>query len=370
MRLLVTGFTENIGGVETFIINYYRNFLKAEDPICIDLLGYTKHPVFEQEIRNSGGEIYAIPSPSKKDSYKQLCNFLEQNAYRYDAIWCNKCELYNIDFLKAAKKYGINKRIIHSHNSSNMYSGIRRIVVEVLHNLNKLRIQKYATDFWACSDYAAKWLFPKSVMANNKVRYIPNAINVDKFRYDKNVREQYRNEMGIANNFVIGSVGRLTYQKNPEFILDIFERVYAIEKDAVLLMVGTGDMEAKIWEKASKLSCANAIRFLGRRNDVSQLMQAMDCFLLPSHFEGLPVVAIEAQGAALPVIAASEGITQQTKLIDSFVFLSLKDNIDQWVSAVLREGRKKRTDTGDVICKKGFDIREAAVGVQKELKVR
>ncbi len=367
MRLLVTGFTENIGGVETFIMNYYRNFSKTDEAICIDLLGYTEHPAFEQEIRNAGGEIYAIPSPSKRHSYKQLCDFLKENAYRYDAIWCNKCELYNIDFLRAAKKYGIKKRIIHSHNSSNMYSGIRRIVVGILHNINKLRIEKYATDFWACSDYAAKWLFPKSVLENKEVHYIPNAIDVEKFRYNEELREKYRNDMGISNNFVIGSVGRLTYQKNSEFILDIFEKVHSMEKNAVLLMVGIGDLEAQIREKASKMACADAIYFLGKRNDIPQLMQAMDCFLLPSRFEGLPVVAVEAQGAGLPVIAASDGITKQTKLIDSFSFLSLQDGIDEWAQAVLREGKKERKDTSDVILEKGFDIREAAVRVQKEL---
>ena len=365
MRVLATGFTDNIGGVESFIMNYYRNF--TESSIVVDLLGYTDHPAFAQEIRDKGGKIYTIPSPGHRDSYAKLCQFMEEHAKDYAVIWCNKCELYNIDYLKAAKKYGIPKRIIHSHNSSNMYSGLRKIMVGTLHHINKKKIERYATDFWTCSDFAAKWLFPAKLLEEKDIVFIPNAIDSKQFRFEEEIRNVHREKLGASDQIVIGSVGRLTYQKNPGFMLEVFNEIYKMNKNTVLWIVGRGDLEEKMKEKASHLSCANAVKFLGVRMDVPQLMQAMDCMLLPSRFEGLPVVAVEAQATGLPVVAAKDGITPQTKLIKSFAFLSLHDSPEKWAYTTLELCTSQRENTNSTIKQKGFDITVAAKDVQNRL---
>lgn len=358
MRVLVTGFTENYGGVEAFIMNYYRKISKRHD-FVIDLLCTTEKPAFKDEIIEMGGKIFTVPTPKHFDAYKTICNFFEKHSKEYEIIWCNKCELYNIDYLKAAKKYGIKRRIIHSHNSSNMYIGLKRIVVSLFHMINKTRIKKYATDFWACSDYAARWLFPNSILKLGSIKYIPNAIDAEKFRYDAEVRREYRKKLDVEHKLVIGSIGRITYQKNPEFILDIFDKIYEKRNDACLLVAGTGDMENEIKQKAFGMNCSNAVKFLGVRKDVPQLMQALDCLLLPSRFEGLPVVAAEAQAAGLPVFAASDGITAQTKLTEQFYFLSLSDNAQAWANAILNK-KLYRIDTFTKIKASGFEIESAS----------
>lgn len=359
MRILVTGFTSNRGGIETFVINYVKSINKIQKDIQFDVLGYEKHPAFEQEIRDFGGEVFTIPSPRHPDSRKELDRFFRENAGKYDVLWCNKCDLANIDYLIYAKKYHIPKRIIHSHSSSNMYSGLRKWGVSVLHRMHRNKTFLCATDLWSCSDFAAKWMFGTKAVQKKNIQYIPNAISVSQFTYNEQVRMAYRNEMKLDGKTVYGCVGRLSQVKNPSFSIEIFGEIWKKDPNSVLLMVGEGELKEALQKQAAAMPCVENIRFLGMRNDVRQLLQAMDCYLMPSLFEGFPVAAVEAQAAGLPVFVSSDGITRQVALTPLCHFLPLSMGSERWAEEILGTDLS-RQDFSDVICNEGFDIQTAA----------
>lgn len=359
MRILITGFTENRGGIEKFVMNYIKAMKKNGFNFEFDILGYTPHPAFEEEIRRYGGEIYVVSSPRHPDSHKKLNEFFAKYAKSYDMLWCNKCDLANIDFLLAAKRYGIPKRILHSHSSSNMHQGVKGHIFELLHRIHRAEIDKLATEFWACSDLAAKWLFPKRVIAENRVRYIPNAINVSAFAFSQQERDAYRKQLGLGSAVTYGCVGRLSTVKNTAFAIGVFYELWQINSNSKLLIVGSGELESQLKEQAEKLLCSDHILFLGMRKDVPGLMQAMDCYLMPSLFEGFPVSAVEAQAAGLPVFAASDGITEQVKLTPLCHLLPLAVGVGKWAQEI-QATDLTRKDYAESISEKGFDISVAA----------
>lgn len=365
LRILVTGFTSNRGGVETFVINYIKAIRKIAPNIFFDVLGYEEHPAFADEIRECGGKIYTVPSPRHFYSRKELNAFFRSHVSEYNILWCNKCDLGNIDYLKMAKKYGIPRRILHSHSSSNKYNGIRRILFPLLHRMNKNRVKMFATDFWACSDYAAKWLFPKEILEKECVKYIPNAVDLQKFAPDAKVRDEYRKRLGIGiDDTVYIFVGRLGPIKNPQFAIDIFAEIWRVKPESVFLIVGAGELENSLKQKIAHESYGSYIQFLGSRNDVYKLLQAADCYLMPSLFEGFPVGAIEAQAAGLPVFAASDGITTQAQLTPLFHFLPLSAGAGQWAEEILKCDLSRK-DCRREMYEKGFDVERAAGNLKK-----
>lgn len=365
MKILVTGFTANYGGVETFLMNYYRAMKKLDESIVIDIIATSNEVAFKDEIINMGGCIYKIPRLKYKNKLKQELNkLMSENAY--DVIWCNKCDLSDITPLIQAYKNEIPVRILHSHNSSNLFTGARAKIVDILHRLNKSKASKYSTKHWACSDYAAKWLFPSKI-ANTNYEFIPNAVNAEKFKFNPEIREEYRKKLEIEDKLVLGTVGRLSYQKNPEFILEIFKQVHQKNESAVFLWIGTGELEQKIKEKIAEYKLENSVKLLGTRHDISELMQAMDGFLLPSRFEGLPVVAVEAQAAGLTVFAAKDGISEQTKITDEFKFLTLSQSPEQWANEILKTQLTHKNNY-DILIEKNFEINSAARSLLEKLK--
>lgn len=366
-RILVFGMTENLGGVESVIMNYYRKIDKKK--IQFDFLCNTDEVAYEDEIKLLGGTIYKITARSKnRKLYKQQMNsFFKENAKKYSAIWVNLCSLANIDYLKFAKKYGIKYRIIHSHNSQNMDSKLRGI----LHRINKIFIGKYATDFWACGDGAGKWFYNKKIMKSNKYLNITNAIDVNKFSYDEEVRNKYRKDLGIENKLVVGHVGRFHFQKNQEFLIDIFYEFHKKQKDSVLVLIGIGEDFDKIKDKVNFLGLTKSVKFLGMRNDVEKLMQAMDVFLFPSVFEGLGVVLVEAQASNLLVYASKDVIPSVVKIMDErFKFISLSCPAEQWSNEIIKDLDKVKTrkqDTTSSIKMAGYDITTETKKLEKLL---
>ncbi|MFI3140911.1 MAG: glycosyltransferase [Clostridia bacterium] len=364
MKILVTGFTANYGGVEIFLMNYYRAIKRLDERIVIDIISTSNEPAFKNEVIEMGGKVHVVPSSRHKKQLKKALNKL-MSENTYDVFWCNKCDLSDITYLEQAYKNKIPVRILHSHNSNNLFSGVRGKIVDVLHKANKTKAAKYATKHWACSDFAAQWLFPEKIAQGN-YEFIPNAVSAEKFKFDASIREKYRKELDIENKLVLGTVGRLSYQKNPEFILEIFNEIHKKNKNAVLLWVGTGELEMNIKYKIAEYNLKDSVKLLGVRHDVSELMQAMDCFLLPSRFEGLPVVAIEAQAAGLAVFAAGDGTTKQTKITEEFKFISLNQAPVKWAEEILKADLKHK-DNYDVLLQKNFEINAAAENLLKKL---
>ena len=359
-RVLVYGMSPFYGGVENFIMNYYRNIDKNK--IQFDFLVYDKYPAFSDEIIDDGGD-FEIVTGRRTNFFKnfiELNRFFKYNHHKYVAIWCNLCSLSDILPLKLAKKYGINTRIVHSHNSQNMNGKLTYI----LHSENKKALGKYATEFWACSRLAGKWMFGKAIFDRPEFRVINNAIDVSKFKFSREIRTEKRKELGIDNKFVVGHVGRFHFQKNHEFLIDIFKKVYDKDKDAVLVLIGVGVDEEKIKMKVSDLGLDKAVKFLGVRSDIPDLMQTMDVFVLPSRFEGLPVVGVEAQAAGLPCLFSNK-ITKEVSIIEGCVFLSLEEEPGVWADEVLKyKSGYERKDTTQQIIDAGFEIQGAANRLQ------
>ena len=355
MRILVTGFTSNYGGVESQVMGYYREMKKLDNAIVVDLLGYTDEPAYKEEILRFGGAVHVVPSPKHAGHKKALNEFFSKHGADYDVLWCNKCDLHDIGYLRAARDY-IPKRILHSHSSKLNYDGLRMLLFGFLHRVHKAQASACASELWACSDWAAEWMFPRRMLGD--VHFVPNAIRLDSFAFDAAVRQEYRERLGISGT-VYGCVGRLNENKNAAFALRAFRHVWEQRRSSYLLIVGTGELETALKSEAAAMPCRDNVIFLGMRQDVPQLLQAMDCLLMPSLFEGFPVVSIEAQAAGLHVFAASDGITPQAQLTDLFHFLPLSIGPEGWARQILKTDLT-RADQRDVLREKGFDVGIAA----------
>lgn len=327
MKVLIFGMTDNPGGVESFIINYCKELCGR---VMFDFLTYNVRPAYLDLIKEMGAKVYTVTGKRENifKNRKELNLFFKNKGKEYDAIWVNLCELSSIEPLIFAKKYGIKKRIVHSHNTQNMSNKLAAF----LHGFNKKRIEKYATDFWACSKEASDFFF--SNISSEKNTIINNAINIEKFMYDNVQRVKYREWLDISDKFVVGYVGRMHKQKNPFFVLDIFEKILSLQEDAVLLWAGTGNLFSDVKKRAEEKKLDKSIIFAGARNDVNCLMQSMDVFLLPSLYEGFPVVLVEAQTSGLPCLV-SNTVTSQVKILDSCRMLDLKEGAETWARIAL-----------------------------------
>lgn len=243
-NILVFGMTENPGGVESFLMNYYRYIDKSKFQFDFLCNSYEK-VAYEDEILKLGGKTFHFPARSRNpvEYYKALKHFFGNYGKKYCAIWVNVSSLANIDYLKFAKKCGIPKRIIHSHNSKNMDNKWRGL----LHWINRKTIAQYATDYWACSEEAADWFYEK--LLRKDVVIIRNAIDVEKMAFDNAKRTIIRKTLDWEDNFIIGNIGRLHFQKNQMFILEIFSEVQKQISSARLVLVGQGEDETKLKKK-------------------------------------------------------------------------------------------------------------------------
>jgi len=351
-KVLVFGITENPGGVESFLLSYYRKIDKTR--IQFDFLCNTHNKVaYEDELKALGGRVIHIAMRSKEPlKYRQELNdFMKQHASDYQAVWVNVCSLANIDYLKAAKKYGIKKRIIHSHNSQNMDSQLRKF----LHILNRKKIQNYATDFWACSADAARWFYNENKLAKTVI--VKNAIELERVKFRPEKRNIIRNQYGINNRLVIGNVGRLHFQKNQMFALDILKYLLHKIPDCVLMLVGQGEDEGKLKQRAKDLNIQDNILFTGVQSDIGGYLSAFDIFLFPSVFEGLSIAGLEAQANGLPTLASYGVVPNELKLTENFHFKKLEDGAESWAEEIeklssnlsriaIKEVEKKFTESG------------------------
>lgn len=355
-KILVFGITENPGGIESVIMNYYRHIDRKK--IQFDFLCNTEKVSYEKEINALGGKIYRITARSQntKKFKKDMENFFVKHANEYFAIWVNVCSLANIDYLKYAKKYGISKRIIHAHNSQNMDSFLRGI----LHRFNRILIGRYATDFWTCSDEARKWFYSKKIINSSKYVIIKNAINCDIYKFDKEIRDNYRKQFNIeSDELVIGNVGRMHFQKNQEYIIKIFNDINKSIPKSKLFLVGDGPDKGKIEKLIKEYKQQNNIILLGVRDDVNCLMQMFDVFLFPSLFEGLPLAPIEAQAASLPVYLSKGRISSKVIINKKLIhFIDLDEGANRWANIIINTYKNydRNLLDMDLIRKSGYDI--------------
>ena len=337
-------------GVSSYAMNYYRRIVKLGIS-CDFLLTERVDSPYNDEVEQNGGKIFVAPS-IKKHFFKAR-KFMEEliNKGGYDIIHCHMMYL-GIPFLHAGKRCNTPVRIVHSHRTQSGENIFKRAVGGAL----KPFIIRGANKYFACSLLAGKCLFGKKDFT-----VIYNAVEPESYFFNMEARLKKRIELGLEDKKVIGAVGRIAKQKNPYFIIDIAKAVFKKDKDAVLIWIGTGPLSEKIQSAVKEQRLDDKIIFLGNRSDMCELYQAMDVFLLPSLFEGLPVVGVEAQFADLPCVF-SDTITEEVVLNKKACFVPLKKSADEWADTVLKKinGDVRRRYSLDEIPEQ-YDIDKAAV---------
>lgn len=312
----------NGGGVEAVVMNYYRHIdrSKVQFDFLVDL-DSTLIP--REEIESLGGRVFEIPPYQHVVEYqRELQRLFKQEGWKIVHSNINALSVFP---LRAAKKAGVPVRIAHSHSTSGKGEYAKNALKAVL----KTQSNRYPTHRFACSKFAGEWLFGKA--AHFEVVY--NAIDLDRFCFNAEARAQARADLGlVGNQFAIGHVGRFTAQKNHAFLIDVFAEVAKRRDDAVLLLVGTGEAGASVKALVDERGLTDRVKFLGQRSDVNRLYQAFDAFVLPSLYEGLGLVGVEAQVAGLPCLF-SDAITREVDVTGESCFLPI-DHSKAWIEAL------------------------------------
>lgn len=361
-RILETAVDDNgCNGVYAFVLNIIKNI---SSDYCIDLCSFES---FDRKsnikyIEDFGGNVHFcvhIGNPIKKQlgCFKDLYHLVKSG--HYNAVHIHSDVAYKLFLYAAAARLGGAKKVlIHSHSSG--VEGKHRKTKFLLHYIARIGLLFVADYFFACSQKAAEWMYPQHILKSNYFSLINNGIDTKKFKFDPLIRNSMREKLNLTNNFVIGHIGRFSYQKNHAFLIDIFKEIVKCNHDAKLILVGSyvGDPvylnETK--DKIKKLGLEKNILFLGLRDDVPQLMQAMDCFVLPSRFEGLAFVGIESQAAGLPCFFSTK-VTNELALTQLAHFISLEDSPEKWAKIILQKGKIERKDMEEQIVTAGHDVK-------------
>ncbi len=355
--LQVVPVMDSLGGISTMLMDYYRYIDRSRVQFDFMVSRFEQN-AFIEEIEALGGKIYKS-RPMRPKHFVTLAReynrfFAEHREYRIVHAHLN---LLNTWPLKAAKRHGVSARISHSHNSFIPDAGARRLFKLFSRRL----LNRQCTHFFACSEDAGRFQYGDDIVDGGKLAIVKNAIDAKAFNFDPSIRQKMRGELGIDGKFVVGHVGRFTYQKNHEFIVDIFSEIAKAEPRAVLLLVGGGDLRNVIEEKIAQLGIADKVIFTGAVNGAAGHLQAMDAFLFPSRFEGLGIVLIEAQCAGLKCFC-SDIVPKEADISDLLERIPLSFSAKEWAQRVLSARGAASTRKGRVeeVKAAGYEIRAAA----------
>lgn len=320
-------------GLETMLMNYYRNIDRNQ--IQFDFLTHRPYRSdYDDEIESLGGKLYYAPRLYPQNYYgyfKWMSVFFEKHP-EYKIVHSHIDSMSYLPLL-AAKKAGISIRIAHSHNTA-----IDKDFKYLLKQYFRIKINSVCNYRLACGQEAGKFLF-----GNNDFKVIPNAIEAEKFYFNEEIRNKKRVELGIKDEFVIGHVGRISYQKNHKFLVEIFSALLKKQPNALLILVGVGEKEREVRDQVNKLGIEKKVKFLGNRKDVNELYQVMDVFVMPSFFEGIPVVGIEAQFAGLPCLF-SDNVPKEVEFNNKCKFIPLKSGCDEWAYNIMLHNKDRRVN--------------------------
>jgi len=352
-RILHFELDKNLGGIETFLLNLYNQI--DRNKIQFEFITAVKRPALEQQFLKLGGVIHHVSAHKNVICYcRDVKSILESGI---DVVHIHKNSAANIIPVILAKKCKIRKIIVHSHNTAPSTGKISVL----LHKINKPYLNRMADVRLACSIEAGKWLFGKE-----QFEIMTNGVLTDKFCYNESVRKNKRQELNIdKSTLVIGSIGRFVKQKNQLRAVDIFAEFTKIQSNAVLLFVGEGELRPQIEKYTKEKNLTEKIKFLGIRYDIPELLMAMDCFLMPSLHEGLPIVAVEAQAAGLPLILA-DTVSSETELTSAVRWFSLNQtdaDIAQLIYEIAYNNNIDRHMLLGQVIQGGFDIKKTANSV-------
>ncbi|ARK32452.1 glycosyltransferase family 1 protein [Halalkalibacter krulwichiae] len=354
--LHICGSITSSGGVGAFLMNYYKNV--DINKVQFDFLTHNNtEEQLVKEINDMGGSVIKI-TPKSISIWKNIYEAFKIINKRspHEIIHIHTASTTSFLYLLIAKLAGKKKRIVHSHATD--LEKPKGSFQHRIHNLLRPIMLSLSTDLFACSEAAGDWLF--GVERRSKVRLVNNAIDSKKFLYNKRKAEQIRNSMNIDDKLVIGNIGRFSYPKNHHFIIDIFNEVVKVNPNALLLLIGSGELIDEIKQKVFELKLNNKVKFLGVRNDIPDLLNAMNVFLLPSKFEGLPVALIEAQASGLKIYA-TDTITSEVEVTELVTRLPISESPRFWAEKIIQDSNQLvRKSTYEEIVKSGYDIKSNA----------
>ena len=370
----------DIGGAESRIMDLYRNI--DREKVQFYFMQHTADRcAFQDEVERLGGKVYHVPRFNVKNyfSYKKAWENFFKSHPEIKVVQGHMTSTAAI-YLPIAKKAGVEITIAHAR-SAGVDPGLKGKMTRFL---RRELFQKCDYRF-TCSDMAGESVFGDQKDVRRKATFIPNAIDVDKFKFDEETRNQIRYELGIEDDFVVGHVGRFSHMKNHKYMLEILEQCIALEKEqelpeTKLMFLGDGEMKEEIMELAVARGISSRVLFMGNKRDVYRYYQAMDFFLLPSLYEGLPGTAVEAQASGLPGIM-SDSVTAEAVVTELIQMRSIKEDAYMWAKEILKVSsevavHQKGTDTykvntknrsqyADKVRKASFDVQEQAKRMQE-----
>lgn len=353
----------NRGGLETMLMNYYRNVDRQQ--IQFDFMSHrSERGIYDDEIEALGGKIFRMPPIHPK-------NFFGDNGYfkKLDIFFKNHKEYKIVHshleslspfVLRYAKNNGVPVRIAHSHSTNLASKGIKKI----FKIYSQAILYNECTDFFACGEEAGKFLFKKAISQGRDFVIMKNAIDTDKFKFDNTIRKKVRQRFNFEAKFVVGHIGSFSEPKNHAFLIDIFYEIQKAEPNSALFLIGDGPLIDRIKNKAEQLGISDKIIFTGVVANVNEMLMAMDVFLLPSLYEGLPVVCIEAQAAGLPIITSSN-VSKEAMLTNLMAQIDLQSDAAFWAKKVLLHKNTPRDETANEKVRKVYGIRENANWLQR-----
>lgn len=351
------------GGIESFLHNVIRQ--RDLSRLKIDIMAAQMcESVFTADLKEKGVHFYELSGSQRKlgQNHKMFKQLLKER--QYDVVHLHIFQGLSLYYAYLAKKAGVPVRIVHSHNTALRQSRTRWLKL-LVHNAAKCFLAKNATDYWACSRPAAEFMFPQSVLEKKKYEFIPNGIDIERFRFDNEVRKKVRKDLGIEGKLVIGNVGRLCYQKNQEYLLEVFAKLQSQKPNSVLLLVGEGELKADLRQKAEKLCIADKVIFYGVTDKVEQLLWAMDVFVFPSRFEGLGIAVVEAQATGLSVVC-SDNVPDEAVVTDLVQKIKLSNSADVWAESILNcQATMDRQAFNEQVRQSGFAVEDVAGRIEK-----
>ena len=350
IRVAVVMGKMHAGGKKNLVMEYYRHI--DRNKVQFDFICDTdSNSVPKDEIEALGGRVYMIPPYQRifanmKAMKKILCKNQYPILHGYNSTM-------NIFAMFIGMISGIPVRINES-----ISMGHKSDKKNILKNLLKPFSRCFATHFMSNGEVCGRWQFGDKLFDAGKVKVFKTVIDTEKHKFDPRIREKCRKEYGLEDKIVIGHIGRFTAQKNTLFIIDVFKEILKKEPKAILLLIGHGELEKEMLDRIKKYCIEDKVLFLGKREDIHQFYNAMDCFLLPSLYEGLPVVGVEAECCGLPMFFSTEIPRESSPCDDLGFFIELEKSTEEWADIVLKKtlSYSRRSRENDVR-RQGFDSR-------------
>lgn len=358
-RVLLIGSVDIYGGVGHMILEFCRNINK--DVVHFDFLYYDDISAEAKKIIDSyNGTFYKIPRYSKQpfQFYQKIKEFFQ--THEYDVVHIHASTSMLIMYALPVWRSEKTKIFYQSHSDC-----VEGTVNKTVHFFSRRLVVKYANCKMAVSEAAARFMYGKK--RGNETLILKNGINIKKYEFNEEIRKEIRKDLDINSDFVLGHVGRFTYSKNHPFIIEVFKRMCGMDSNLKLLLVGSGEDEDKIKQMVRERNLSEKVIFYGISNHVEELLCAMDCFIFPSNYEGLGIVALEAQANGLPVVA-SDRVPEETNVTELYRILSLTDDSSEvWANTILafKEKKMDRKLRHQDLISKGYDIKETANKLEK-----